>query len=184
VKIFSFDPSILNCGWACVSGLYRKDKVIQTDKCSWAYGNWKLQGHSLSAKMQEIVEYIILEVGGINADEGDWCILEWPAFFSSEKGQIAAQMGHTLNLAGLDGYVAGYFRLPWRNFHFITANQWKGSVSKNITWMRFCKVMGIKGVHKVDHNAVDAFMMLHQFCKNKGIIDKVIRMTDANLEIE
>lgn len=175
MKIFSLDPSVNNCGWAVIEKLYRKDKVIKTDKAQWRYGNWKLQGHSFSAKLQEIVEYIILEVDGLSEDEGDWLLLEWPAYFGSHKGQIAAQMGHTLTLAGIDGYVAGYFRLPWQNFHFITANQWKGSVTKNITFMRFCRVMNVKPF-KIDHNAVDAFMMLHAFCKDRKIIDKMMKI--------
>lgn len=183
MKIFSLDPSINDVGWAVIEKLYRdKDDVIRAEKAEWRYGNWKLSGHSFSAKLQEIAEYIIMEVDGLNEDEGDWVLLEWPAYFGSQKGQVSAQMGHTLNLAGIDGYVAGYFRLPWQSLHFITANQWKGSVSKNITWMRFCRVMGTKQIYKVNHNAVDAVMMLLEFCKRRGITDKITKASEPDFE--
>lgn len=181
MKIFSLDPSVNNCGWAVIEGLVRdKNDVIRADNAKWRYGNWILSAHSFSAKLQEIVEYVILEVNGLNEDEGDWIILEWPAYFGSSKGQVSAQLGHTLNLAGIDGYVAGYFRLPWQSIHFITANQWKGSVSKEITRMRFFRVMGVKQIYKIDHNAVDAVMMLLEFCKRRKITNKITKAIEPD----
>lgn len=176
MKIFALDPSIRDVGWAVIEKLYRdKNDVICAEKSEWRYGNWELSAHSFSAKLQEIAEYIIMEVDGINESEGDWMLLEWPAYFGSQKGQVSAQMGHTLNLAGIDGYVAGYFRLPWQSIHFITANQWKGSVSKEITRMRFFRVMGEKQIYKINHNAVDAVMLLLEFCKRRRITDRIVK---------
>jgi hypothetical protein len=74
-------------------------------------------------------------------------------------------------------YIAGFFRLPWQNIHFITATKWKGSVSKEITRRRFFKHMGIKQIYTIDHNAVDAVMMLLEFCKRKQLTFKIVSKT-------
>ena len=174
MQIVSIDPSTLNVGWAAIQGLQRdaETNVWDDSNAKWKYGNWILSAHSLQAKFQECAEYMIMEFD-LNPEE-DWMVLEWPMYFGSERGQVSAQLGHTLNLAGIVGYVSGYFRLPWRQVHLITANQWKGSVSKEITKMRFFRAMGVKQIFKVDHNAVDAVMLLFEFCKRKKITFKLV----------
>lgn len=178
MNLISIDPSINNVGWAVVAGLERDAEtgVWDDSKALWRYGNWIVSAHSLQAKWVEIVEYMIMEFD-VNP-ECDEIVLEWPMYFGTEKGQVAAQQGHTLNLAGIDGYIAGYFRLPWRQIHLITAPQWKGSVSKEITKMRFFRAMGVKHIFKVDHNAVDAVMMLFEYCKRKKITFKLVTQFD------
>jgi hypothetical protein len=106
-------------------------------------------------------------------DEGDWLVLEWPAFFGSARGQVAAQQGHTINLAAVDGYIAGFFRVPPKDFHLVTANQWKGNLPKEITRKRFFHALGQKQIFKINHNAVDAVMLLHEFCKRRQIVWKI-----------
>jgi len=173
MKIISIDPSTRNTGWAVIEGLKRdKHDVWDDSEARWRYGNWIINAHSLQAKFQEHAEYMIMEFD-INPEE-DWLVLEWPAYFGSEKGQVAAQLGYTLNLAGIVGYCSGYFRLPWQQVHLITAVQWKGSVSKEITKMRFFRAQGIKKIFDVDHNAVDAVMLLFEFCKRKKITFRLV----------
>jgi hypothetical protein len=176
VKIVSIDPSINNVGWAKIEGLTRDaDGVWDLTNENWSWGMWKIGSNSFTFKLKEIVEWIILECDGLT--EEDWLVAEWPAYFDSMAGHVAAKAGHTINLAGIDCYIAGFFRLPWQNIHFITATKWKGSVSKEITRMRFFRHMGIKQIYTIDHNAVDAVMMLLEFCRRKRISSQIISKT-------
>jgi hypothetical protein len=169
MKIVSIDPSINDVGWAVVDGLKRsKSGVWDNSKAKWTWGHWKIGGVSLTFKLREIVEWMIIEFDGL--EEGDWLVLEWPAFFGSAKGQVAAQQGHTINLAGVDGYIAGFFRLSPMDIHLVTANEWKGNLPKEITRKRLFHALGIKQIYKVNHNAVDAVMLLHEFCKRRNIM--------------
>lgn len=122
---------------------------------------------------------MIIEFDGVDPDE-DWLVLEWPAFFGSARGQVAAQQGHTINLAGVDGYIAGFFRMPPKSTFLVTANQWKGNLPKEITRRRFFNALGIKKIFKINHNAVDAVMLLHEFCKRRNI---VVRITTTKVEL-
>jgi hypothetical protein len=178
VKIVSIDPSINNVGWALVDGLTRDEHGVWDDSnTSWRWGDWKIGSNSLSYKLREIAEWMIVEFDGLDSDE-DWLVLEYPAYFGSAKGQVAAQMGHTLGLATIDGYLPGFFRLPSGSFHFVTANQWKGNLSKEMTRKRFFHRLGVKQIYAVNHNAVDAVMLLHEFAKRRQITFKIV---DANL---
>jgi hypothetical protein len=173
MKIVSIDPSINDVGWCVVDGLQRdEDGVWDNSKVDWQWGHWKIRGNSLTYKLREIVEWMILSFDGLDADE-DWLVLEWPAFFGSARGQVAAQQGHTINLAGVDGYIAGFFRLPPQNIHLVTANQWKGNLPKEITRKRFFHALGQKEIFKINHNTVDAVMLLHEFCKRRQIVWKI-----------
>ena len=181
MKIVSIDPSINDVGWAVVDRLERSESgVWDNSKADWRWGHWKIGSNSMTFKWREIVEWIIVEAGGLDP-ECDWLVMEWPAYFGSAKGQVAAQQGHTINLAGVDGYIAGFFRLPPQHIHLVTANQWKGSVPKEITRMRFFKALGQPQIYKVNHNAVDAVMLLHEFCKRRSI---VWRIYSSSVEIE
>jgi hypothetical protein len=124
---------------------------------------------------------MIIEFDGL--DPEDWLVLEWPAYFGSAKGQVAAMQGHTINLAAVDAYIAGFFRLKPQDWHLVTATQWKGNVPKEITRMRFFKALGQKQIYKVNHNAVDAVMLLHTFCTRRKIVFKIYSST-VELESE
>lgn len=173
MKILAIDPSVNDVGWAYVEGLVHDESGWHDEKAEWKWGNWKISSNSLSFKLNEIVEYIILECGGLDPAE-DWLVVEWPSYFDGMKGHVSAKMGHTINLAAVDAYIAGFFRLPWRNWHMVTATEWKGNVSKEITRRRFFKHMGIKQIYTVNHNAVDAVMLLLTFCKRKNITGKIV----------
>lgn len=184
MKIVAIDPSINDVGWAVVSGLKynAEDNTFDDSEAQWSWGNWKISSNSFVFKLREIVEFMIFQFDGLDQDE-DWLVCEWPAYFDTQKGHTSAKQGHTINLAGIDGYIAGFFRLPHRNIHFIRAMEWKGSVSKEITRMRFFRHMGIKQIYQINHNAVDAVMMLLDFCKKKRITMKIVSATAAPYEL-
>ncbi len=181
MKIVSLDPSINETGWACLKGMERKDDRVWDDTNSdWSWGVFKLKGISLSYKLKELVEYMIMEFDGL--DEEDWLVVEWPQYFNQPRGQVSIMQGHLFNLAAIDTYVAGYFRLPPQNWFPITAPNWKGSVSKEITRRRFFKAMGLPQIYKVNHNAVDAVMMLLEFARRKRITNRIISSAMSHLD--
>lgn len=183
MKIVSIDPSIHHVGWAVVDGLKRdKDGVWDNSKADWKWGHWDIGSNSLTYKLREIVDWMIVEFDGLDPEE-DWLVLEWPAFFGSAKGQVAAKQGYTINLAAVDAYIAGFFRIPPQNFHLVTATEWKGNIPKEITRMRFFKALGQPQIYKVNHNAIDAVMLLHTFCQRRGIVWKITSST-VELELE
>lgn len=182
-KIVSIDPSINEVGWAVVDGVYRDEsQVWHDDKANWDWGMWRIVSNSLPFKLKEITERIIMQCGGMEPE--DIFVCEWPMFFDNQRGHIAAKAGHTINLSAVAAYIAGYFRIRPENVFFLTAAQWKNSVSKEITRMRFFKHMGIKQIYTIDHNAVDAVMLLLEFCKRKRITFQIISTTMPPYEQE
>lgn len=175
-KILALDPSVNTVGWACVFKLWRdEDDVVHDDEAEWKWGMWELMSASYTFKLHELTEYIDLWIGGI--EEGDLFVGEWPAFFDNMRGNVAAKKGYTIDLAGILCYIAGWYRLPWQSIAFLTAAQWKGNLPKEITKMRFFRALGVRA-HKVDHNAVDACMLLWEFCKRRKITFKITPAID------
>jgi len=181
MKIVSIDPSINDVGWAMVKGLERdSDGVWDNSKADWSWGHWEIGSLALTFRLREIAEWVIMDCDGLDPDE-DWLVIEWPAYFDSDRGQVAAKMGYTLGLAAVCAYIAGFFRMPPQNTHLLTATQWKGSVSKEVTRMRFFRALGQKQIYKVNHNAIDAVMLLHTFCKRRKIVWNI---TSTTVELE
>jgi hypothetical protein len=182
INIFAIDPSLLDCGWAKVENLIRDENgVWHDDDAKWTYGNWKIQGHQFTFKLQEIVDWCMLNIG---CDETWWMVGEWPAYYGTRSGQISAMQGNTINLGAIVAFIAGYFHIHPANLHLLTATQWKGTVPKEITKMRFFKILGVGPAYKVNHNAVDAIMLLHEFCRRRKISFRMINICDPSRDGE
>jgi hypothetical protein len=87
---------------------------------------------------------------------------EWPMFFNTMRGKIAAQKNHTLNLASMVGYLAGKFN--FRNEHIVlwTPMQWKGTAPKSVTRNQFIHYFGedAKRIAKTaSDDVIDAIMI-------------------------
>lgn len=178
VNIFAIDPSINQVGWAKVEGLRRDEDGVWNDElATWTYGYWDIGSHALPYKLEEIVDWCKLDV---HCDRDWWFVGEWPTYFGTIKGQISAMQGNTINLGAVIAYIAGYFQILPQNVHLLTATQWKGSVPKEITKMRFFKVLGVKQgqIKTINHNAIDAIMLLHEFCRRRRISFRMIRVCD------
>lgn len=175
INIFAIDPSINQVGWAKIEGLTRDDDgVWSDDDAVWTYGYWDIGSHSLPHKLKEIVEWCMMDIG---CDQDWWFIGEWPTYYGTRAGQISAMQGNTINLGAVISYIAGWFQIEPANVHLLTATQWKGSIPKEITQMRFFKLLGVKSF-KINHNAVDAIMLLHEFCKRRKISFRMVRVCD------
>lgn len=157
-KVLSLDPSINFVGFATL-------QMFDDGEQNWNWGMWELSGDNLLQRCADLRAYI--QQSG-NDDFTD-LILEWPTFYGSQKGEIAAKQNYTINLAAIAMYTAGFFHLDVSRIELVTAPQWKGQADKRITARRFFEHFGENALH-VDHNAVDATMLLLARAKKRGWI--------------
>ena len=170
MKILALDPSAMHkTGWATVHLEWENGETLPLAKRGkltreeWDWGFWEIDGWNFQCRCNDLKEHIIATV-----DEFDQLVIEWPMFYGSSKGQIAAEKGYTINLAGLAMYIAGWFQVHWKDVHLYTAPSWKGTVKKAITARRFYRLFGLSEM-TVDHNAIDACMMLVHHCNHVGL---------------
>lgn len=160
-KALSIDCSVNTVGFATLQISY--DEQEKQKAFDWQYGMWRLEGDSLLARCLDLCMYV--QQSG-NADFSH-LIIEWPMFYESTKGQIAAEQSYTINLAAIGAYLAGFFHTPLERVKLVTAPQWKGNASKDVTARRFFRRFGVNHLH-VDHNAIDACMMLLADAEKNG----------------
>lgn len=161
MNFLSLDPSVNNVGFC----LFRSGK--RNIKDQWKWGVWELGGSNYQARLVDLVDYIQELLDEYKVKELHYLVTEWPTFFSSEAGQIAAHQSYTIDLAGICGYVAGRLGMDHRQWHIITATSWKGSVPKFVTVNKFLRIFGKRYVGTSEH-AVDAIMIMHFFLLNYG----------------
>ena len=159
MRILSLDPSVNNVGWALLD-LGTKEEP----KEDWAWGTWTLSGMNFLMRCGDCRTYIAEEIGDF-----DVMVIEWPMYYDSAKGAVAAKQGYTINLAGIAMYVAGWFQLPHQNIYLYTAPDWKGTVPKQVTARRFFKLFEVN-INEVDEHAIDAVMMLLYHCKKSNLL--------------
>lgn len=170
MKILALDPSVMNrCGWATCTlewehgekvPLAKRGKLIREE---WDFGSFEISGISFQMRCSDLKDHIT-HLGF----EFEIMVCEWPTFYASAKGAIAAQQGYTINLAGIAMYIAGFFHVDFRKLFLYTAPDWKGTVKKAITARRFFKLFEGIDPMKVDHDTIDACMMLVWHCKKMG----------------
>lgn len=162
-RILALDPSVMNrCGWAAVTLHINEFGVVTQD--DWDFGFFQVDGMSFQMRCSDLKDSI-MSLGF----EFNILVCEWPTFYASAKGQIAAQQGYTINLAGIAMYIAGYFQVDFRKLFLYTAPDWKGTVKKAVTARRFFKMFNLSEL-KVDHNAIDACMMCVFHCRKMGYV--------------
>jgi hypothetical protein len=153
-RILALDPSVQNkAGYALLDVEWDQAGVILKE--DWSWGFWELSGLNFLMRCVDLKDYIESEIG-----EFDELVVEWPMFYDSTKGAVAARQGYTINLAGIAMFIVGHFHIPHQCVFLYTAPDWKGTVPKQVTARRFYKLFGIN-VMTVDHNAIDATMMLY-----------------------
>lgn len=151
----SVDPSINNVGLAS----------FNTKTAKWASAFVKLQGVNRQTKMIDLKDEILTF---LNGKAPHHLVTEYPAFYSSEKGQIAAHSNWTIDLAFICGFLFGRLVNTHREYSPITAIEWKGNVRKEITARKFMRKFG--DPHRLAHmseHEVDATMMLYYFLYEK-----------------
>jgi len=148
MRILAIDPSVNRIGWALYDTTAKDFNSIE----SWNFGWFSPpDGGGLTQKMSSIKLHFSRAVA-------DHLVCERPMFFDSERGRIAAKEGYTNNLAMVIGTIYGC--LPSIQLYLYTPQQWKGSVSKEITLVKFRKIFKDKGPYNPVHDTVDAIMLL------------------------
>lgn len=167
--VLSIDPSVRELGFAALQ--------IENDKRHWYWGLIKPEGFNFIGKLFDIcemlIQYLPVPIDGNSIE----LVIEWPQFFNSAKGQTAAVQGDTLLLAGVNAFIVGYFQI--RKTTLRTAVEWKGSVPKQITMRRFLKQFDTKW-HDLNHNVVDAIMILHDHCVRNSYIADIHNLKEDN----
>lgn len=163
LKILALDPSVMNrCGWAVTHlGWNEMGALVKED---WDYGSFEICGMNFKMRCHDLKDHL-MRLGF----DFDILVAEWPTYYSGEKGQVAAQQGYTINLAGIVMFIAGFFQVHHTQLFLYTAPDWKGTVKKAVTARRFFRLFG-ENEMKIDHDTIDAVMMLHYHLRKLGLI--------------
>ena len=150
----SLDPSTTRLGWATWSG---EGDFFQLAGTGWNFGSFEPRRRGVVGFL-EIKEFLsrLTDVNSI-----DVLVYEQPAYFEGSKGVIAYKQGFTINLGIVVGIVIGV--IPnLKELVGYTPQQWKGSVSKEITHARWRRAFADSAKYpNINHDAVDAIMLLY-----------------------
>jgi hypothetical protein len=162
--ILAIDPSVNNLGWACHNLNLGKNRYdIHSD--AWRFGviHPTMERTEIQYRWRNAFAKLKKRLG-------DWrpthFASEYPTFFGSASGKIAAMQGYTLDLAGMVGYIAGRFGMPPDFITLWKPEQWKGSVPKHITAAKFVRLFGPKAeriVESCSDDVIDAIMIAEKW---------------------
>jgi hypothetical protein len=160
-RILSIDPSVNNLGYAYFDmGAGEHPYNLS----GWEYGTLYLHGKWIQHRWRDAYRQLSERLDGSIPTH---LACEWPSFFNTEKGIIAAKMGYTLDLASIVGYLTGKFQIKADYVALWTPGQWKGQVPKSVTLNKFVRLFG-EGARKaiklgIGDDTVDAIMILEHW---------------------
>jgi Holliday junction resolvasome RuvABC endonuclease subunit len=160
--LLAVDPSVNNLGWACCNLSRASLHPDIYDIELWDSGVIHPQGIEIHHKWQDAYEQLAAKV------RDSWpthLVVEWPMFFGSARGRIAAAQGGTINLAGMAAGIIAWFRLPASNVSLLTPVQWKGSVPKDVVRQRLEQAFAGNSCNLSD-DEVDAIALAEFWLKN------------------
>lgn len=162
--LLAIDPSVRSLGWATVN----LNKANGNDYYDignvemWNYGLITMEStnHIQFRWKQAVVQLReAFELDGIMPTH---YAAEWPMFFNSMKGRIAAQENYTVGLASMVGYIAAAFEFKVTYITLWTPAQWKGMASKSITRNQFVMYFGDSAkqlARTASNDVIDAIMI-------------------------
>src|SRR4029077_8118671 len=158
--VLAIYPSMNNLGYACHNLNLGCDRY-DIDSDAWRYGIIYPRARQREVQFRWRDAFVKLK-----KNLGDWkpthLAIEWPSFFNSMKGKIAASMGYTIDLAGMSAYIAGRFGMPPDYITLWKPEQWKGMVPKHVTQNKFVRLYGDDAKYVVrnnPHDVIDAIMI-------------------------
>lgn len=80
--------------------------------------------------------------------------IEYPAKFSSVKGDMVAGRGDLVKLAQLVGYFHAYFNAKGLRTLDVTVNEWKGQMPKEAVMRRIKRLLPKVRPHSHDYDAI------------------------------
>lgn len=164
----AIDPSIENIGLAS----------FNTKKNEWKSAYVKLNGINRQMRMIDLKDEILTFLNGRAPDH---LVVEYPAFYSSQKGQIAAHNNWTIDLAFICGFLFGRMVETHRDFSPLTAIEWKGNVRKEMTARKLMRKFQRTNIAHLSEHEIDAIMMLYYFLYEKPYGAKVAELRDEVL---
>lgn len=158
--LLAIDPSVNNLGWAYFD--FSKGEIYDLE--NWEYGLVHPDGKYIQHKWKNAHARLSKRL----PKKPTHFAAEWPTFFSSQVGRIAAQEGYTINLAGMVAFLAGRFQIKGDYISLWTPAQWKGSVPKTATRAKFIRIFGKRGERLAATAADDTIdaIMIAQFWIN------------------
>lgn len=142
---------MINLGWACYS--FDRGEIYNLE--NWHYGVIHPQGKHLQHRWKDAYEKLRARLDPMPTHFA----AEWPTFYNSQKGKIAAQENYTVNLAGIAAYLAGRLEVRPEYISLWTAGQWKGQVPKEITARKFHRLFGERTFRVSSSDVIDAIMI-------------------------
>lgn len=167
--LLAIDPSVRSLGWAIVNLNKAVDLEYYdlTTEGLWDYGLVQMESTrgvdpSIIKHRWKQAYYQIRANLDLEDIEPTHFASEWPMFFNSTKGHIAAMQNYTVGLASMVGYLAGQFNFKAGHITLWTPLQWKGSVPKHVTRNRFVQCFGKpaeKLAGRLSDDVIDAIMI-------------------------
>ena len=147
--LLAIDPSVRDLGWAMINlnkiGEEGYGNIL--DYSVWSYGIIEMK--STNQVDPKIVKYRWKEAYEKMVAAMDWrpthFASEWPTFFDSERGRIAAVNNYTVGIASMVGYLAAAFDFHPDDIRLYTPIEWKGMIGKEIVREKFIKLFGPEG---------------------------------------
>jgi len=154
----AIDPSKRNIGIAYKIG----DMPIQ-----WAQVNFApCEGESRASELGRCCKSIMSKIRMLGLQNANAGFIEYPNFQMSERGQIAAQKGYTIDLGFVCGYIMG--QMPKTVWTLETPIQWKGTQPKEAIGIKFTQWLGVNYETVSDH-CFEAAMMLKKLMLNNPL---------------
>lgn len=167
--LLAIDPSVRSLGWAIVN-LNRavgNDYYDLENQELWIYGlvtmesTRQIDPSLVKWRWEEAAAVInaTFELEGIRPTH---LASEWPTFFNSMEGRIAAQQNYTLGLASMVGYIAAAFEFRSEYIALWTPYQWKRNAPKNVTRNQMTIYFGDAGktlARTASDDVIDAIMI-------------------------
>jgi hypothetical protein len=157
--ILAIDPSMHNLGFACHNLNLGCDRY-DIDSDAWRFGLIHPRAQQTEPQYRWRNAFAKLK-----KNVGWWpthLASEWPSYFATTKGKIAATMGYTIDLAGMTAYIAGRFGMRADYITLWKPEQWKGMVPKHVTQQKFIRLYGKAAesiVRNYSHDVIDAIMI-------------------------
>lgn len=167
--LLSIDPSVRSLGWTVVNLNHAdgKDYLDLDNQLLWTFGLVQMESTRqvdpsiLKWRWQEA--FVNLKASfELDGNSPTHFASEWPMYFDSLKGRIAAQQNYTLGIASMVGYLAAAFEFNPAHIALWTPLQWKGNQPKSVTRNRFVLTFGEAGrklARMLSDDVIDAIMI-------------------------
>jgi len=161
--VLSIDPSLRRLGWATFNDQQGHKEMLGTS--AWDFGTLSPRVAGRRERMDRVRSFFDQK----RLTDVNQLVYEEPSYFSSPRGAIALKEGYLTDLGIVIGIAIGTF--PKAQIWSYKPQTWKGSVPKEVTYKKWLRtfVDSSKYCDKVNHDLIDAIMLLHYHLKQVNI---------------